>query len=132
MVNSSGYAITKQVALGFEDAVDAVRSAFKAEGFGVLTEIDVRATMKSKLDIDLPPYIILGMCNPKLAHRALELEPNIGVMLPCNVVVYERAGHVTVSAQDPTTMVSMTGNEALAEVADEASGRIKQAMDTVV
>ncbi|MCL5105132.1 MAG: DUF302 domain-containing protein, partial [Armatimonadetes bacterium] len=112
-------------------AVEAVRVAFKAEGFGVLTEIDVSATMKAKLDADMPPYLILGMCNPQLAHRALMQETDIGVMLPCNVAVYEAEGHVVVAAQDPRGIVSMTGNDKLNEMADEAESRIRRAIKSL-
>ena len=125
------YALKTSTSMSFDAAVDAVKAAFKAEGFGVLTEIDVSATLKAKLGIDTPPYVILGMCNPQLAHQSLSLEIDIGVLLPCNVVVYEHKGQTTISAQDPALMVSITGNEQLKEIAGEAATRVKRAMDSL-
>lgn len=98
VITRSRYALRAYREMGFDEAVAAVREAFKAEGFGAMTEIDVQATMKAKLGADMAPYLILGMCNPQFAHAALELEPEIGVMLPCNVVIYERDGGVVIAA----------------------------------
>jgi uncharacterized protein (DUF302 family) len=122
------YALKLQVEMPHAQAVEAVKSAFKKEGFGVLTEIDVSATMKAKLGIDTPPYVILGMCNPSLAHEALEADPDIGVMLPCNVSVYETDGRTNILAQDPQAIVEMSGNGELARMADEAQARIERAL----
>ena len=125
------YALKMQTSMRFDEAVDAVKAAFKAEGFGVLTEIDVSATMKAKLGVDTPPYVILGMCNPELAHRSLAAEIDIGALLPCNVAVYEHNGKTAITAQDPSLMVSMTGNKQLEEMAAEAAARVRRAMDSL-
>lgn len=112
----------------FEDTVEAVRKALAGQGFGVLTEIDVRATLKAKLDHDMEPYLILGACNPPLAHRALEADRSIGLLLPCNVVVRADGDHVIVQAIDPGTMVTLTGLDAMAPVAEEATRRLDAAL----
>lgn len=102
--------------------------ALKAEGFGVLTEIDVKATMKQKLDVDFRAYTILGACNPALAHRALSAAPEVGLLLPCNVTVSEEAGGAVVSAINPLQMMDIVGNSALDAVAAEAHERLSRAM----
>lgn len=123
------YGTTVTTELDFDDAVQRTRAALADNGFGVLTEIDVQATLKSKLDQHMEPYLILGACNPQLAHRALEVERDIGLLLPCNVVVRAVADDTTlVEAVDPQTMVSMTENEGLQEVADEARKRLEAAL----
>jgi uncharacterized protein (DUF302 family) len=101
-----------------------VRAELAQEGFGVLCEIDVQATLREKLGVETGRYLILGACNPPLAHRALEAEPELGALLPCNVVVYERDGQTHVAAIDPERMLSIVGNEALAEVAAEVRERL--------
>jgi uncharacterized protein (DUF302 family) len=113
-------------------AVDRVRAALKEQGFGVLTEIDVRATMREKLGVEMEDYLILGACNPPLAHRALEADRDIGLLLPCNVVVRADGADATlVQALDPQTMVSVTGRAELKPVADEATTRLRAALDSL-
>ncbi len=112
----------------FDDAVAAVRVALSDQGFGVLTEIDVQATMKARLDADLPPYMILGACNPPLAYRALQAEPSVGLLLPCNVIIRQTDQGTVVEAIDPMTMVSISGNPDLQPVVDEVAGRLSAAL----
>ncbi|PFG39265.1 uncharacterized protein (DUF302 family) [Georgenia soli] len=123
------YGITVTLDQPFDAAVAAVRAALAGQGFGVLTEIDMAATLKSKLDVDVPAQVILGACNPPLAHRALQAEDSIGLLLPCNVVVRAADDAVVVEALDPQVMVGVTGNQALTAVADEAAGRLRAALD---
>lgn len=126
------YALSKTVDLSYDEAVAATKAALQEQGFGVLTEIDMKSTLKAKIDADIPPQIILGACRPPLAKRALELDPSIGTLLPCNVVVREDgAGNTLVEAMDPDSMVGFTGNEALHEVSDEAKRRIQGALDAL-
>jgi uncharacterized protein (DUF302 family) len=128
----SEYGIEITLDAEFGDAVERTRAALAEQGFGVLTEIDVAATLKAKLDEDMPPYLILGACNPPLAHRALTVDPSIGLLLPCNVVVRTGAdGRTVVAAMDPGVMVQATDNEALAPVADEARERLVRALATL-
>ncbi|MFH9552890.1 DUF302 domain-containing protein [Streptomyces sp. NPDC017435] len=112
----------------FATTVDAVREALAAQGFGVLTEIDVKATLKAKLGHDMEDYLILGACNPPLAHRAIEADRSIGLLLPCNVVVRRAGDHTLVQALDPNTMVTLTGLPALEPVAQEAAARLDAAL----
>lgn len=124
----TAYGTTLRLDRPFEEAVDAVRAALGEQGFGVLTEIDVRATMKAKLDVDMPSQVILGACNPPLAHRAMEIEPSIGLLLPCNVVVRETEDGTVVEVIDPAVLVSVTGNEALEPIAAEVGRALAAAM----
>lgn len=124
------YHFSKSLDLPFDEAVDRVTDALNAEGFGILTVIDVAATMKAKLGVDFRPYRILGACNPKLAYRALELEDKIGTMLPCNVIVQQLdGGQVEVSAVDPAASMQAVDNAGLAEVAGEVQGKLKRVVE---
>jgi len=128
----SEYGIAVTLPLDFAAAVERTRAALAEQGFGVLTEIDVAATMKARLDADLPPYVILGACNPPLAHRAITAEASIGLLLPCNVVVRSLDGGQTlVEAMNPQVMVKVTDAPALAEVAGEAEARLRAALSTL-
>ncbi|MFF5661164.1 DUF302 domain-containing protein [[Kitasatospora] papulosa] len=115
----------------FDQVQRDVRNALADQGFGILTEIDVQATLKAKLDHDMEPYLILGACNPPLAHRALETDHTIGLLLPCNVVVRSDVDRVIVQAVDPSTMVTLTGLDAMAPVAEEATRRLDAALASV-
>ncbi|RJQ78964.1 MAG: DUF302 domain-containing protein [Desulfobacteraceae bacterium] len=124
------YHLTKTVPDSFDAAVTRVTEALKTEGFGVLTEIDVQTTLKHKLDVDFRRYLILGACNPRMALRALETEPYIGTMLPCNVVVQEtQAGRVEVSAVDPLASMQAVQNPGLAEIAGEVRDKLQRVID---
>src|SRR5579859_6886444 len=112
----------------YEEAIPRVKEALKAEGFGVLTEIDVRRTLREKLGVEKEPYIILGACNPPLAHRALEQELDIGLLLPCNVVVRAEGNGSRVDVADPQVMLGIVGNEELNAVAEEAKKRLLRAV----
>ncbi len=113
----------------FAEAVARTKEALREQGFGVLTEIDVRSTLHDKLGEDMEDYLILGACNPRLAHRALGVDRRIGLLLPCNVVVRADGDHTLVEAIEPTTMVTITGEQDLAPVADEAKGLLRAALD---
>ncbi|MEU3046277.1 DUF302 domain-containing protein [Streptomyces sp. NPDC006984] len=112
----------------FGETVEAVRRALSDQGFGVLTEIDVQAVLRARLGHEMEPYLILGACNPPLARQALETDRSIGLLLPCNVVVRAEGEQVVVQAIDPSTMVTLTGDEAMAPVADEAARRLDAAL----
>ncbi|GAB0056394.1 hypothetical protein SIID45300_00700 [Candidatus Magnetaquicoccaceae bacterium FCR-1] len=129
---SNPHALKKKVSTDYDTTIGAIKAALAEQGFGILTEIDVAATLKKKLDVDTPRAIILGACNPKLAHRAMSLVPDVSVFLPCNVVVRENnGGEVEIAALNPETMGQMIANPGLVEVADEANKRIRAAIDAV-
>jgi uncharacterized protein (DUF302 family) len=123
-----GFRVT--VDLPYPQAVERTREALAQEGFGILSEIDVAATLKKKLDVDFRPYVILGACNPPLAHRALTAERDIGLLLPCNVVVYadDEEGRSVVAAMDPEAALELTGNDEVRPVAEEARERVQRAL----
>ena len=125
------YGISTRTALPFAETVASVREALKAQGFGVLTEIDVQATLRDRLGENMEPYLILGACNPPLAHRALAADRSIGLLLPCNVVIRADAGQTVIEALDPQTMIAVAGNPALQPVADEAASRLRAALDSL-
>ena len=125
------YGITVRTPIPFTEAVARVREALKAQGFGVLTEIDVQATLRDKLGKEMEEYLILGACNPPLAHQALAADRRIGLLLPCNVVVRTEAGQTVIEALDPQTMVAVAGQPALQPVADEAAARLRAALDSL-
>lgn len=126
------YHFTKTVEMSFDDAIEATTKALSDRGFGVLTTIDVQATLKKKLDADFRPYTILGACNPHFAYKALQNEDKIGTMLPCNVIVQETApGTVEVSAVDPIASMQSVENPALGEIAGEVREQLKQAVESL-
>ncbi len=122
------YGRTIELDLPYAEAVPKVKEAFKQQGFGTLTEIDVRKTLKEKLGLEMEDYVILGACNPQLAHRALDIDRDIGLLLPCNVVVRRHDGRTLVQALDPAVMVSVPERPELQPIADEASRRIDAAL----
>ncbi|HEX8318678.1 DUF302 domain-containing protein [Longimicrobium sp.] len=130
---TSRYAISATVRLPYPEAVERTREELAREGFGVLTEIDVAATLKKKLDVDFRPYVILGACNPGMAHRALSAEPDIGLLLPCNVVVRagEREGTSEVLAMDPEVALSLADNPEVAPVAKAVGEQLRRVVDRV-
>lgn len=115
----------------YEEALEQVKAALKTEGFGILTEIDVRRTMREKLNIEMASYSILGACNPPLAHRALTQDVNIGLLLPCNVVVRAEGEHSRVEIADPEVMLDITGSAQLHEVAQDAKQRLLRVVDAL-
>lgn len=127
------YGRATTVSAPYEDAVQRTRDALAAQGFGVLTEIDVAATLKKKLGVDFRPYIILGACNPSLAHQALTAERDIGLLLPCNVIVYagDEPGTSVVAAMDPVAALSLTGRSDIRELAEQVRGRLEAALQAV-
>ncbi len=128
----SNYVFGKTVEMGFAQATEAVTQALAKEGFGVLTEIDVAATLKKKLDLDRPAYKILGACNPQFAARALEFEPQIGALLPCNVVVrVDAAGKTVVEFMDPDAVLKMVGRPEVNEIAAEVRARLVRVMEAL-
>ena len=129
---TASYALSRTVDLSFEEADQRVRDALQEEGFGVLTEIDVKATLKKKLDVEFPKYEILGACNPPLAHQALQKEADIGLLLPCNVVVREAEdGRTVVEALDPVQQLSVADNPELPELADEVRERMERVIAAI-
>ena len=128
-----GYGLTVEIALPYERAVERAREELGKEGFGVLTEIDVKATLKKKLDVEFRPYVILGACNPPLAHRALSAERDIGLLLPCNVIVYaaDTPGSSVVAALDPVAQLSLAGRGDLLPVAQDVRARMERVLQGI-
>lgn len=127
----TAYTFGTTLGLKVHEARQLVEAALRAEGFGVLTEIDVAATMKAKLGVERSPYLILGACNPSLAHRALQADPSIGALLPCNVVLREDAGQTLVEAMDPRAVMSLVGDPEVEAVAAEAEERLRRVIGSL-
>jgi uncharacterized protein (DUF302 family) len=126
---TTGYTLSRTTNKPFGAAVERVRAELASDGFGVLCEIDVQKTLREKLGVEQEPYLIVGACNPPLAHRALSAEPELGVLLPCNVVVYQRSGETQIAAVDPERMLSIVDNDELATVAAEVKARLADVVD---
>lgn len=126
------YYFSKTIDAGFDEAVGRAREALKAEGFGVITEIDVQKTLKTKIDVDFRRYLILGACNPAMAYEALQIEDKVGTMLPCNVVVQEREpGRVEIAAIDPVASMQAIENPGLTEKAAAVAGKLRSALERI-
>lgn len=125
------YGFSKTTDLAYDRAVEKVTEELKKEGFGVLTTIDVKETLKKKLDVEFPKYVILGACNPPFAHEALQAEEQIGLLLPCNVIVYEKEGRSVVAAFDPMTITTVLDNPKIKPIADEMQQRLKRVVERV-
>ena len=124
------YGFSVQMSCGFDEAVERVTEALKTEGFGVLTEIDVKATLKKKLDVDRNPYKILGACNPQLANQALNADPDIGLLLPCNVVVrQEQDGTITVAFMDPNAVLALVDESGVEQLAGQVRAKLEKVRD---
>lgn len=130
-MESVGYGIGRYLDEPYETALPRVVQALKAEGFGIITEIDVKKTMKEKLGVDVPAHTILGACNPKLAHAALQVEPDLGVLLPCNVVVYATDTGTRVTAVNAGAMLGMVGNDDLAPIAAQVQERLDRVLESL-
>jgi len=125
------YGFSRTVKLPFEQAIEKTKEALKAQGFGVLSEIFIHKALKEKINVDYPKYVILGACNPQLAYQGLQAEPQLGLLLPCNVTVRENKDGSEVSMVDAHKMLSIVGNDALRPVADDANQRLKKALDSL-
>ena len=126
------YGMSARLGMPYEQAVEAAKEALKSEGFGVLTEIDVKATLKKKLDVDFRKYIILGACNPPMAYKALSTELEIGLLLPCNVIVYEEGDGSMVSAIDPVEAMAVVDNPKLKPVAEQVRAKLERVIDSLM
>ncbi len=125
------YGFSKKINLPYEKVLEKVTDELKKEGFGVLTSIDVKETLKKKIDVDFKKYMILGACNPPLAHKALQSEEELGLLLPCNVIVYENNGGTTVSFFDPMVMTKLIENDKLKTVAEEVQKKMKKVFEVI-
>ncbi len=133
VTQTTPYGISTTVALDYASAVVAIKEQLAAEGFGILSEIDVAATLKKKLDVDFRPYVILGACNPPLAYKALSAERDIGLLLPCNVIVYagDEPGHSVIAVLDPVEALQLTGRDDIRPLAEDVRSRLVRALDRV-
>jgi uncharacterized protein (DUF302 family) len=125
------YGFTKELDISYETVIEKAREALKKEGFGVLTEIDIKGKMKEKLGLDMRKYIILGACNPPNAYKAILAEENIGLMLPCNVIVYEKGSKMVLSVIRPTIAMQMIDNQELPKIAEVVEGQLKKVFDAI-
>jgi uncharacterized protein (DUF302 family) len=125
------YGFSKTVDLSFEDTINKVTEELTKEGFGILTTIDVKETLKNKIDVDFKKYTILGACNPPLAHKALLAEEEIGLLLPCNVIVYDKEGKSAVSVFDPSLMTKVVENESLNPIAEEVKEKLQRVFNSI-
>ena len=125
------YGFTKEIKIPFDEAIEKISDKLKEEGFGILTKIDVKDKFKEKLGIDFKKYVILGTCNPPSAHKAIIAEENIGLMLPCNVIIYEKANRTAVSIVKPTVTMEMIDNEKLKEIARSIEIKLKHVIDSI-
>jgi uncharacterized protein (DUF302 family) len=131
MDRQTPYSFSRVLSVPYEETIAKVKDSLKSEGFGVLTEIDVQKTLKEKLNQDFRKYIILGACNPPLAHRVLQAEPEVGVLLPCNVLVYEEEGKTVVSAMDPEAAMVSVKNEKVGEVAKQVRQKMQRVLNSL-
>ena len=125
------YGFSRTVSLSYESAIERVTEELRKEGFGILTTIDVKETLKKKLDVDFNKYIILGACNPPFAYQALKAEEQVGLLLPCNVIVYEKGGKTILAAFDPMSMAKVMDNEAMEPIADQVRAKLLRALNAV-
>ena len=130
-MEAESYVIARETGLPFERAVERARELLQEAGYGILSEIDVKAKLEEKLGIEREPYVILGACNPPLARQGLDAEPELGALLPCNVVVYERDGRTRVAAVEPGTMLSVVGNEELGPIAEQVRMDLTRVVDGI-
>lgn len=128
-LNQTAYGLSTPTSLGFDEAVERITAELKSEGFGILSTIDVQATLKEKIGVERDRYLILGACNPHLANKAINAEPEIGLLLPCNVIVYESAGTTHLAVMDPAIAMSVTGNAGLDSLASEARLHLVRALE---
>jgi uncharacterized protein (DUF302 family) len=125
------YGFSKTVALSVEQAIERIKEELSKEGFGILTSIDIQETLKRKLNVEFSKYVILGACNPPFAYKSLQAEPEIGLLLPCNVIVYEKDGKTVVAAFDPTIMTAIIENPAIRPIAESVREKLQRAIDSV-
>ena len=133
IAQTTRYGMSVTVPLAYEQAVERAREALAAEGFGILAEMDIAATLRKKLDVEFRPYVILGACIPSLAHRALLAEPDIGLLLPCNVIVYaaDQPGQSVVAAMDPVESLALTGNDSIRPIAEDVKAKLRRVLEAV-